>query len=624
MSYESLRLRQLRELLATGSRKDAVAFIEAEPSQTLWETLAEDALLSLDLPYADVASIATRDYPQLHFLKRVRHLDDPRKQQAEVESFYRHFEESEKIYKTLDRKDLALAMRRRLGDWFGVVRLVQEGGGDESQMTLAWEYIGDSYAEGGKWSKAAQYYAQAKCFRKLSHSYYVMENYEMLTQVVKMVEHDRELLIDLGKMLLTVGMASEASQAFLTAGEPRMAVEGCVSVNLWEKAISISEEHQQGGVAELLQKYAKYLIRHDKVPEAIELYRKAGEHDEAARMLSELGKRAATTNPLQAKKYYVLAALEVNQYRRRQVGGTAGQSGEGRVDALLTADKANLTKVATDEMLNTSWRGAEAYHYYLICQEHILKRNLEAATVVAVRLMEYDDVISLVDTYCLVALTAYLSGNFALCSKAFSRLEAAEQAEAAAGSGQVQTDFTMELDVTAKTMSGGGATMLTGGGGGTAMDFFGTGGGGAGSLLSGMTMQLTNPAKGALGAAAAAAMLTYPTVPLNDRPTPFADLAVKLFTAHAPLDHTMDSIPCGLCNAYNREWASACVKCGEKFHTCIVTGRCISGVEDSWECAVCLHRALDVEIERYMNCPLCHSPIKQRMRRAVLFNQAVI
>lgn len=643
--YETSVLRDVKELLAGGSLQESYKRILEDPHERLWELLAEEALTRLDFPHAEMAIIAKKDYPSLQFVKRVKALDDPRKQLAEIEAFHRHFEASEKIYKLLDRKDLALEMRQRLGDWFGVVRLVQEGGGDESRMVFAWENIGDSYAEGMKWNKAAQYYAQCRNFRKLAYAYYGMENYEMLVQLIKMVEHDKELLVELGEMLLTVGLAEEAAQAFLAAGEPRRAVDGCVGVSSWDRAISLAEEHQLPEIPQLLQKYARYLIRREKLPEAIELYQKAGEHDEAAKILLQLGSRAAVTDPLRAKKFYVLAALEVEKYRHRQLA--LNREGGEVIDAMLRAD---YKPTSPDRLLDNAWRGAEAYHFFLLCQKHLTKNHLEIATILAVRLMEYDDVISLVDSYCLIALTAYLAGNYGLCSKAFSRLEGAERMDAATGgeggsgaggaaAGILQRmDFTTDLDVTSRG-GGGGETMMTMGGGVGGFDgsMMGTmsgmgigagnllggvaGGGAGGSMLSSMTIQLTPTSGGGRGGEAAAAnhtTLTYPTVSLDETPARFADLAVKIFTKHPPITNSVDSVTCGNCSAYNKEWSSSCVKCGEKFGTCIASGKCIPNLEDAWECSVCRHFAIELEIEQYSNCPLCHAPIKHRLRRGIV------
>ena len=40
------------------------------------------------------------------------------------------FDEAESIYREIDRKDLAIQLRKRLGDYMRVVQLLQTGGGD--------------------------------------------------------------------------------------------------------------------------------------------------------------------------------------------------------------------------------------------------------------------------------------------------------------------------------------------------------------------------------------------------------------------------------------------------------------------------------------------------------------
>lgn len=70
--------------------------------------------------------------------------------------------QAEAIYREIDRKDLAIELRMRLGDWFRVVQLVQAGGGNDETLTLAWNKIGDYFADRQKWDKAVQFYTQAK------------------------------------------------------------------------------------------------------------------------------------------------------------------------------------------------------------------------------------------------------------------------------------------------------------------------------------------------------------------------------------------------------------------------------------------------------------------------------
>lgn len=50
-------------------------------------------------------------------------------------------------------RDLAVNLRKKLGDWFRVVQLLKTGstGGDDNQLEEAWNAIGDYYADRQKW-----------------------------------------------------------------------------------------------------------------------------------------------------------------------------------------------------------------------------------------------------------------------------------------------------------------------------------------------------------------------------------------------------------------------------------------------------------------------------------------
>lgn len=69
-------------------------------------------------------------------------MDDKQKQRAEIAIYYGKFDEAEQIYKEIDRKDLALDMRRKLGDWTNVVELIEDGLGDDATLKDANNRIG--------------------------------------------------------------------------------------------------------------------------------------------------------------------------------------------------------------------------------------------------------------------------------------------------------------------------------------------------------------------------------------------------------------------------------------------------------------------------------------------------
>ncbi len=66
---------------------------------------------------------------------------------------------------------------------------------------------------------------------------------------------------------------------------------------------------------------------------------------------------------------------------------------------------------------------AEAYHYFVLAQQQLYDGQVENALKTAMHLMGYEDVMSAVDIYSLIALASYYAKYFAQCSKAFIRLE---------------------------------------------------------------------------------------------------------------------------------------------------------------------------------------------------------
>lgn len=72
---------------------------------------------------------------------------------AEVAAYFNRFDDAEKMYIQSDRRDLALQMRAKLGDWFRVLHLLQLGSapGDDQQLEDAYNAIGDYYADRQKW-----------------------------------------------------------------------------------------------------------------------------------------------------------------------------------------------------------------------------------------------------------------------------------------------------------------------------------------------------------------------------------------------------------------------------------------------------------------------------------------
>ena len=134
VNNDTARLRELKDKIAQTGASDAYNFVDANPHPRLWRHLAEAALEALDLQCADKAFVRCSDYQGIQFVKRLRALSDRMKRKAEVAAFFGRFEEAEQIYRDIDRKDLAIDLRTRLGDWQRVAELVRSGAGDDKTL----------------------------------------------------------------------------------------------------------------------------------------------------------------------------------------------------------------------------------------------------------------------------------------------------------------------------------------------------------------------------------------------------------------------------------------------------------------------------------------------------------
>lgn len=79
----------------------------------------------------------------------------------------------------------------------------------------------------------------------------------------------------------------------MQGGDTKKAIDCCVLLNQWDQAVTLAQQHNFPQIEGLLAKYASHLLEKDKQLEAIELYRKANHHTEAAKLLTELAQKSA-------------------------------------------------------------------------------------------------------------------------------------------------------------------------------------------------------------------------------------------------------------------------------------------------------------------------------------------
>ncbi|NXW58812.1 WDR35 protein, partial [Eurystomus gularis] len=432
INFEIRSLRDSRALIEKVGIEESSQFIEDNPHPRLWRLLAEAALQKLDLQTAEQAFVRCKDYQGIKFVKRLGNLQSESMKQAEVAAYFSRFEEAERMYLDMDRRDLAIGLRIKLGDWFRVLQLLKtgSGGSDDALLEQAHNAIGDYFADRQKWLNAVQYYVKGRNQERLAECYYMLEDYQGLENLANSLPENNKLLPDIAYMFVRVGMCEQAVSAFLKCNRPKDAVDTCVHLNQWNKAVELAKNHNMKEIGSLLARYASHLLEKNKIFDAIELYRNANYFFEAAKLMFKIADEEAKkrTKPLRVKKLYVLSALLTEQCHEQmqsaQRGKVKGNSSEAAsaLAGLLEDDVLS----STNRFADNAWRGAEAYHFFILAQRQLYKGSVDAALKTALHLRDYEDIIPAVEIYSLLALCACANRAFDVCSKAFVKLESLE------------------------------------------------------------------------------------------------------------------------------------------------------------------------------------------------------
>ena len=65
-----------------------------------------------------------------------------------------------------------------------------------------------------------------------------------------------------------------------------------------------------------------------------------------------------------------------------------------------------------DKILLNQWRGAEAFHFYILCQVQLYNKRFKEACKIVMRLTLYEKEINTIELYQLIALCGYLNKFF--------------------------------------------------------------------------------------------------------------------------------------------------------------------------------------------------------------------
>jgi WD repeat-containing protein 35 len=215
VDFETKALHELRELILRSGLEFAYNYALKNPHSRLFRILAEQALETGELTIAEKCFVNINDYHGIQLVKQLRSMPDKMKVKAEVAAYLQRFDEAETIYRDIDRKDLAIQLRNRIGDYNRVVQLLHSGGGSDKLLNAAWDKIAEHYADRFMWKKAAQYFQESRNFERLAECYYRLENFEELSKMRADISDGTPLLLTLANRFESVGMYEDAVDCYI-------------------------------------------------------------------------------------------------------------------------------------------------------------------------------------------------------------------------------------------------------------------------------------------------------------------------------------------------------------------------------------------------------------------------
>eukprot|EP00604_Paraphysomonas_vestita_P003706 CAMPEP_0174822144 /NCGR_PEP_ID=MMETSP1107-20130205/13735_1 /TAXON_ID=36770 /ORGANISM="Paraphysomonas vestita, Strain GFlagA" /LENGTH=647 /DNA_ID=CAMNT_0016040299 /DNA_START=1331 /DNA_END=3271 /DNA_ORIENTATION=- len=355
VDFESKCLREVREKMTSEGLTAGYQAAEKSPHPRLFRLIAESALEALDLTTAEKSFVRCEDYHAIQLVRQLREMPDKMKARAEVAVYLKKYDEAEALYREIDRKDLAIQMRKRICDYPRVVQLLQTGGGNDQLMREAWDKIAEQYADRFKWKKAAQYFRQSRNIERLADCLYRLEMFQELAELRVDVPDGTPLLNSLALKFANLGMHEEAVDCYIRSGNPKAAIDCCVIQNRWDLALQLAEEHDFPQVEGLLARYSQNLLSKGKRLEAVELYRRANRPTDSAILIGDIAEQAARrdVHPFLAKRLHVLAALEIERHRKKtleQAANNATKAG-GTIDGTTNNQSIAMATAATLESL---------------------------------------------------------------------------------------------------------------------------------------------------------------------------------------------------------------------------------------------------------------------------------
>ncbi|XP_045482678.1 WD repeat-containing protein 35 isoform X2 [Harmonia axyridis] len=407
IKVEVKSLRDTRILLEKVGLTETESFIEDNQHPRLWRLLGEAALKTMNLEMASNAFIRSKNYARVLFVKKLSEFNNTTINKGKIASYFKNFDEAEKIFMEADRSDLALDLRQMLGDWFRVIQILKNGAtASDKVLEGAYEATAFFFKDSNNYAAAAEYFELAKNTKEVIECYYFLEDYDKLASYIEMLPEGDPSLKRIGDMFAMHAVHSEAVKAYIKFGDIKAAIDLCVLHNRWDTAIDLAKKYNILKISEYFTKYTEHLIEQNKVYQAIDVNVQAKFYLQASIHAFQFAHKIAKKPGISLrdkKKHFVYGAKLLELHGRHP-------------------NPVEMSSSDTEIFFN-QWRGAEAYHYFMLAQEQLYNGKLHDSLCTIYRLQDYDDYISLTEIYSLYAFIACLNRAFGLCSRAFIKLK---------------------------------------------------------------------------------------------------------------------------------------------------------------------------------------------------------
>ena len=438
--YQNKFLKEFNDILENSKNTDlkpALEYASKQPCNTFYSKITKKALEKLDFDTAQTAMLQTGDFEGLQFLKKIKDVEDDELKKAEILEFNNNYDEASNKYNKMGRSDLNLAMNIKLGKWDKVTDIMSKNDAKDENLKIAYNNYADELYEKKDYDKAELYYKKSGNKHGLTNTYFAKEDYNKATEMLEEIPEEDEFLDEMGDKFRGLGMCEEAVKAYIKRGNIKKAMETYIENNKWGEAVELSRKNDFYNMEQLTNKFSYEFIKNGRKLDLVELFSKANMKIKVNKYLNEIAvdMRKIRASPLIIKKIYVLAALELEKYKSRisdsQINNEENHE-HIEEPKIKNKEKENpeINKINNkysskeiDRIIFNSWKGAEAFHYYMLCQQQLYNKKYKDACKTSIRLTLYEKELGSEEVYRLIALCSYLNKCFEFCAKALCTLE---------------------------------------------------------------------------------------------------------------------------------------------------------------------------------------------------------